>query len=56
MLQNYVITGVAWLPSVRAVRRLVYSNQRTKLFYICIMYTAKDILEEGKNDVKSLWP
>jgi hypothetical protein len=48
-----LITGVAWLSSVRAVRRLVYSNQRTKLFYIAVSVStfsgvrARDIVPAG---------
>jgi len=50
---NFYNTGVAWLSSVRAVKRLINFNKRTKLFCKKLQ-TAEDILEEGKNDVKSL--
>ena len=43
------MTSVAWLSSVRVLKRLVNSNKRTKLLCIIVKYTnAKDILEEGK--------
>lgn len=32
------VTGVAWLSSVRAVRRLVNSSKRTKLLYNALMH------------------
>ena len=43
------MTSVAWLSSVRVLKRLVNSNKRTKLLCISYNYTnAKDILEEEK--------
>ena len=60
-------TGSAWLSSARAVKCLVKSfNERNSCYMLvqllfkykgCHSYnTASDKLEEGKNDVKPLWP
>ncbi len=51
-------TGVAWLSSVRAVRCRVKSrNERNprRLLYFS-NETARDNLEEGGDEVKSVWP
>lgn len=52
-----MFTGIAWLSSARVVRCLVKSfNERNPyLLYNLTIKTANDKLEEGEEDVKSLW-
>ena len=52
------VTGAAWLSSARAVRCWVKSrNERNprRVFYVS-HETARDMREEGGDDVKSAWP